>query len=153
MRIRGFRSARSVGFAPGPVCALVGGPSVGKSNVLAAISMLLEQSAPALSDLSTHGGAAIHLSATLAGGDEITLEMSHPGRVARSGPPVPVLFLPASERSGGLVAKTGSATSAGRIVDEYFADGERQVVGRPCGGARRRARTALRRRRARARPA
>ncbi len=123
VRIRGFRSARSVGFAPGPVCALVGGPSVGKSNVLAAISMLLEQSAPALSDISRHGAAAIHLSATLASGDEITLETSPPGRVTRSGPPVPVLFLPASERSGRLVAETTDTTRAGRIVREYFADG------------------------------
>jgi predicted ATPase len=37
VRIEAFRSARSVKFAPGRVCVLVGGPSVGKSNVLAAI--------------------------------------------------------------------------------------------------------------------
>ena len=46
VRIRGFRSARAVGFSPGPLCALVGGPSVGKSNVLAAVWTLLRQDAP-----------------------------------------------------------------------------------------------------------
>src|SRR5579885_542990 len=37
VRITGFRSARSVVFEPGPVCALVGEGGVGKSNLLAAI--------------------------------------------------------------------------------------------------------------------
>ena len=36
IEIRGFRSARAVSFAPGAVCALVGGPGVGKSNLLGA---------------------------------------------------------------------------------------------------------------------
>jgi hypothetical protein len=105
--IRGFRSARAVGFSPGPVCALVGGPSVGKSNVLAAIWMLLQQGAPtpAARDCAAGAGPAIGLAATLADGDEIVLEACPPAPAARRGPALPVLFLPASARSGGLVAE------------------------------------------------
>ncbi len=124
VQIRAFRSARSVGFAPGPVCALVGGPSVGKSNVLAAVWMLLEHGAPAPApgDVSAGSAGPIHLSATLADGDEIALTVSPPGRGARSGRPVPALFLPASERSGRLVVPTG-ATGAARVAATYFGDG------------------------------
>src|SRR5512133_3931686 len=76
VRIRGFRSARSVGFAPGHVCALVGGRSVGKSNVLAAIWTLLQQGQPAPShgDVSAGDARGIHLAATLADGDRILHE-------------------------------------------------------------------------------
>ena len=101
-----------MGFTPGPVCALVGGPSVGKSNVLAAVWMLLQQGAPspAARDCTSGGAPAIELSATLADGSEIVLEACPPGPTARSGPGLPVLFLPASERSGGLVAEPAGAT-------------------------------------------
>jgi putative ATP-dependent endonuclease of the OLD family len=113
VRIRGFRSARSVGFSPGPVCALVGGPSVGKSNVLAAVWTLLRQDAPSPSagDLTEGAEDVIRLSATLADGDEIALEASPPGPAARRGPALPVLFLPASERSGVLVAEPAGTTT------------------------------------------
>ena len=107
VRICGFRSARSVGFAPGPVCALVGGPSVGKSNVLAAVWTMLQQGRPEPSpkDVTTGDSRAIQLAATLANGDRIVVEVSPPAGVAASGPAVPVLFLPASLRSGELVAE------------------------------------------------
>lgn len=123
VRIRGFRSASSVGFAPGPVCALIGGPSVGKSNVLAAVWMLLEHGGPppAVEDVSRGGPGTIHLSATLADGDEITLEASPPRRPTRSGPSLPVLFLPASERSGRLLAPSTGTESGARVAEEYFA--------------------------------
>ena len=140
VRIQGFRSARSVHFEPGPVCALVGGPSVGKSNVLAAIWTLLQGGAPApaRTDVSegegtsedavagaggglsaAAGGArgaggagraggrvagAISLSATLGDGDEISLQASPPQSPRGSGRGLPVLFLPASLRSGELLA-------------------------------------------------
>ncbi|HYM55585.1 MAG TPA: TOPRIM nucleotidyl transferase/hydrolase domain-containing protein [Solirubrobacteraceae bacterium] len=123
VRIRGFRSARSVRFAPGPVCALVGGPSVGKSNVLAAVWMLLQQGAPepGVEDVSAGGGEAIHLSATLGDGDEISLEASPPESAKGSGRPVPVLFLPASLRSGRLLAEPTRAPAATRVASDYFA--------------------------------
>jgi predicted ATP-dependent endonuclease of OLD family len=120
VRIRGFRSARAVGFAPGPVCGLVGGPSVGKSNVLAAVWTLLRQHEPAPGDVTRGDGGPIQLSATLANGDEISLRAGAPGPAARQGTPVPVLFLPASERSGGLVAPPVEGAAAARIVREYL---------------------------------
>ena len=120
VRIRGFRSARSVGFAPGPVCGLVGGPSVGKSNVLAAVWTLLRQHEPAPGDVTRGDAGPIQLSATLASGDEISLRASLSGHAARRGTPVPVLFLPASERSSGLVAPPVEGEAAARIVREYL---------------------------------
>ncbi len=126
VRIRGFRSARSVRFAPGPVCALVGGPSVGKSNVLAAVWMLLQRGtpAPAVGDLSAGSANAINLSATLGDGDEVSLEASPPGSATGRGREVPVLFLPASLRSGRLVASPMRAPAAARVANEYLAVGE-----------------------------
>ena len=114
VRIRGFRSARSVSFETGPVCALVGGPSVGKSNVLAAVWRLLQLGTPAPvpDDVSAGSTEAIHLSATLHDGDEVSLVASPPGSTTRSGPEVPVLFLPASLRSGRLVAHPTRASAA-----------------------------------------
>ena len=114
VQIRAYRSARSVGFSPGPVCALVGGPSVGKSNVLAAVWMLLEHGAPgpAPNDLSAGSAGPIRVSATLADGDEIALVTSPSESGTRRGRPVPVLFLPASERSGRLVATTSEQVLA-----------------------------------------
>jgi predicted ATPase len=113
VQIRGFRSARSVGFSPGPVCALVGGPSVGKSNVLQAIWMLLQHG-------DVDSDSPVHLSATLADGDEIELRTSPPGDVAHSGRPVPALFLPASQRSSALVAQPRASETAARVAAAYF---------------------------------
>lgn len=125
VRIRGFRSARSVHFAPGAICALLGGPSVGKSNVLEATWILLEQGAraPAAEDLSAGSSGPISLSATLQDGDEIALETS-PGSARRaSGRVLGALFLPAALRSGGLVEGT-PALPAARAAAQQFAAGE-----------------------------
>ena len=124
MRIRGFRSARSVRFAPGPVCALVGGPSVGKSNVLAAIWMLLRHGAPApaVDDVTAGRDAeAIRLSATLRDGATVAVKASPPDPATGTGHEVPVLFLPAALRSGRLVARPTRASAAARLANEYFA--------------------------------
>jgi putative ATP-dependent endonuclease of the OLD family len=123
VRIRGFRSARSVRFVPGPVCALVGGPSVGKSNVLAAIWMLLQRGSPVpeASDVSVGAGGPICLSATLGDGDEISLETSGAGSASESGPSVPVLFLPAALRSTRLIAGPRTAPAAARAARRHFA--------------------------------
>lgn len=130
VRIQGFRSAVSVSFAPGPVCALVGGPSVGKSNVLAALWTLLQRGTPppAATDVSTDGAKPIQLSATLAGGDEITVQASPPDSTRSSGPEVPALFLPASLRSSSLVALP---THASHIADTYFSVGEHRSSATP----------------------
>ncbi|HTW41296.1 MAG TPA: TOPRIM nucleotidyl transferase/hydrolase domain-containing protein [Solirubrobacteraceae bacterium] len=126
VQIRGFRSARSVRFAPGPVFALVGGPSVGKSNVLAAVWTLLQRGTPAPqpADLSAGVAERIELSATLGDGDEVSLEVSPPGSATGSGRAVPVLFLPASLRSGGLVAGPTLAPQAARVAREYLTVGD-----------------------------
>ena len=123
VRIEGFRSARSVGFAPDRVCALVGGPSVGKSNVLAAIWTLLQQGRPAPlpGDVSTGDAKGIRLAATLADDDRIVLDVHPPAAAASSGRSVPVLFLPASLRSDRLVAEPTLEVSASRIARTYFA--------------------------------
>jgi putative ATP-dependent endonuclease of the OLD family len=123
VRILGFRSAQSVRFAPGPVCALVGGPSVGKSNVLAAIWMLLQRGSPvpAASDVSIGASGPIRLSATLSDGDEISLQTSGAGSARESGRSVPVLFLPASLRSTRLIAGPGQAPAAAPAARSHFA--------------------------------
>lgn len=113
-------------FAPGPVCALVGGPSVGKSNVLAALWTLLQRGAPAPAenDITAGSTAPIHLSATLADGNEIAVQASPPARPTRgSGPEVPALFLPASLRSSTLVAHPTQASHAARLAEAYFSVG------------------------------
>jgi putative ATP-dependent endonuclease of the OLD family len=123
VQIRGFRSARAVGFTPGPVCALVGGPSVGKSNVLAAIWMLLQQGAPAPAqgDFASDGRDSIHLRASLADGSELRLVADAGAKASARGEPIPVLFLPASERSRDLVASPTAAAGAARVVEDYLA--------------------------------
>jgi hypothetical protein len=121
--IHGFRSARAVGFAPGPVCALVGGPSVGKSNVLAAVWTLLQHGSPSPrpEDMSSEAPGAIHLAARLADGDEVALEVSPSRPASRSGRQLPVLFLPTPERSDRIVAGPIEAEHAQRLARDYFA--------------------------------
>ncbi|HXH23720.1 MAG TPA: hypothetical protein VNI78_00640, partial [Vicinamibacterales bacterium] len=41
LHVRGFRSIVDARLAPGRLCALVGEPQVGKSNLLAAVNALL----------------------------------------------------------------------------------------------------------------
>jgi hypothetical protein len=106
--IRGFRSARDVTLAPGPLCALVGEASTGKSNLLAAVWTLLDTGAPAPvpGDVS-HGGGSIEVRALLADAGRLTLTASPPLRPVRAGTGPPAIFFPAAERAGALVA--GSA--------------------------------------------
>jgi len=133
LEISGFRSARSVRLAPGPVCALVGGPSVGKSNVLAAVWTLLQRGEPkpALADLNTTDGTAIELRATLTGGEELAVQASPPGSAAASGSGVPVLFFPASLRSAQLVATPIREPAAARAAARYFAVDQRPSSATP----------------------
>lgn len=61
VRVRGFRLARDVAFAPGAVCALVGEANAGKSTLLAAVRALLDPEAPPLlaADVARGAGGGI----------------------------------------------------------------------------------------------
>ncbi len=57
IRIRGFRSARDVSLAPGPLTALLGAAGSGKSNLLVAVWKLLAPIAQALEPGDPTGGS------------------------------------------------------------------------------------------------
>ncbi|HSI96901.1 MAG TPA: TOPRIM nucleotidyl transferase/hydrolase domain-containing protein [Gaiellaceae bacterium] len=103
LRVRGFRSIVDATLAPGRLCALVGDVQVGKSNLLAAIRLLLDEGAAVdPRDAATLAVGPISIDATLETGRRLTLETSG-STVIRTGEPPPVLYLPASERAAGLV--------------------------------------------------
>lgn len=103
IRIRSFRSIVDATLAPGSLCALVGEPQAGKSNVLAAVNTLLgEGVVPLSTDLSTTASGPIRIEATLGADQELSLEASGLS-VTRTGAPPSVLYLPASERAAELV--------------------------------------------------
>lgn len=105
--MKGFRSVRSVSFAPGPLCALVGEANAGKSNLLAAIRAVLDPAAAPLTaaDAAEGGDGKISIRVRLAGGGEALLE-GGPVRNAFTAPVAlpPVLFLPADGRADALPA-------------------------------------------------
>ena len=112
--IQGYRSARTLAFQPGNVCAFVGEASSGKSTVLTAIWTLLEAAAPppTIDDVSQGTSGRIHLEAELAEGS-IFLDATPPDtlNLNRAGAP-PVLFLPANLRPRTLVAPATGAGAA-----------------------------------------
>jgi hypothetical protein len=118
VEVRGFRSARNVSFSPGPLCALVGEASAGKSNLLAAIRAVLDPaSAPVTSaDAAEGGDGQISMRVTLASGDEAALEAS-PGHetVFQHDAAPPVLFLSADARAGTVLI--GGSTSGDQTGD------------------------------------
>jgi hypothetical protein len=105
--VSGFRSAREVAFSPGWLSALVGEANAGKSNLLAAIRAALDPAAPPLTaaDMAEGGNGTVSIRVTLADGSEAALEGS-PGQNAVTGGEnaPPMLFLPAEERAGAVVA-------------------------------------------------
>ncbi len=104
LHVAGFRSVVDATLAPGRLCALVGEPQVGKSNLLAAINALLDEFAVLeLTDATTLAESPILIEATLETGERLALEASTFG-ASRTGEPPPVLYLPASERAASLVA-------------------------------------------------
>jgi predicted ATP-dependent endonuclease of OLD family len=120
VRIHGFRSARDVTFAPGPLCALAGEASSGKSTVLSAVWALLDASAPVptLEDVSEGSGGRVHLEADV-GERTIFLDSRPPAtlNLNREGAP-PTLFLPSGLRSTTIVAtpSTPAAAKAARVL-------------------------------------
>jgi predicted ATP-dependent endonuclease of OLD family len=114
--VQGFRGAREVVLEPGPVCALVGEASSGRSTVLAAVWTLLEAAAPVPTpdDLS-RGEQRVHLEA-LASGRTIFLDARPPAtlNLNREGAP-PALYFPAALRSTTVLAPGGRG--AARAAD------------------------------------
>jgi hypothetical protein len=113
LRIEGFRSARDVTLRPAPLCALVGEARAGKSNVLEAIWTLLEPGAPGPGsrDAFVGGDGRIRIEAHLGRGQMVSLEAAPP-EVSTAGTEVapPILFLPATARSGPVIAPTAAIT-------------------------------------------
>lgn len=121
--VRGFRSARDTGFAPGSLCALVGEANAGKSNLLAALWTLLDPGAPelGLDDASSGGDGRIAIEGLLEDGGRLTFEAvpPRPASAGRDDAP-PVLFLPSSLRSSTLVASFPQADGVGAQALETF---------------------------------
>jgi len=97
IRVVSFRGARLV-LRPGPVCAFIGEPGAGKSNLLFALRALLDPSFDLSTADLTPGQRAISIEATLADGGTISLE-------DRTGAP-PIVHFPAALRGGDLVSAT-----------------------------------------------
>lgn len=91
-------------LAPGRLCALIGEAQVGKSNVLAAVNALLDESVYlAPTDATTLKAGPIVIDATLATGERLAFEAAG-WDVTRGGKPPPVLYLPAAERASSLAS-------------------------------------------------
>jgi predicted ATPase len=107
IRVVNFRSARRLELRPGPICAFIGEPGAGKSNVLLALRALLD---PAF-DLSaadvTFGRRGLSIEATLADGRTISLD-------DRTGAP-PIVHFPTTLRGGDLVSGSVDSSSAEAI--------------------------------------
>jgi hypothetical protein len=123
VHIRGFRSLKDVWFHPGPMSALVGEAGVGKSNLLAAIRALLDPEAAPLTadDFPRNGDGPIRIQGLLAGGSSIAVEGPRPRRISPRGPDgTPALFLPASLRTGRVVASSRNGSQEARRADEIL---------------------------------
>ena len=123
VRVRGFRSARDLEFAPGPVAALVGEAKAGKSNLLRALWALLDPASPPFTeaDLSRRGDGTISIEATLGDGSSATLEARppEPGRREAAATP-PVMFMPSALRTSSLVASAGPEATPGTGLMGFF---------------------------------
>lgn len=124
IRLRGFRSAQDLTLRPGSVCALVGGPQAGKSNVLAAVHALLDPAAAQLTgeDLA-HGAEELRLGATLADDTELAIAGVPPLLHRQAGPAAPpVLYMPAARRLTDGSPAT-AALAAVEAIDAHVREG------------------------------
>ena len=121
--IRGFRSIRDASFHPGPVSALIGGPATGKSNILAALRMVLDPTSPGPQpgDIPEENPTDTLIRVETGTGSTVTLEGTPPStEITRTGELPVALYLPARLRSGRVVAGTSSrppqAEKARRLI-------------------------------------
>jgi len=114
LAVEGFRSIRRARVTLAPLCALVGEPETGKSNLLAALRAVLDPSAePEPADVPRDEPRPMALEATLGDGQSVRLTGS-PGAITRSGGDAapPVVYLPASARANSLVAPSDAPAAA-----------------------------------------
>lgn len=114
LRVANFRSARRLVLRPGPICAFIGEPGAGKSNVLLAVRALLDPSFDLSASDVTVGERGLSIEATLADGS--TTSLAH-----RNGGP-PIAHFPAALRGGDLLPPTtGSPHAVHALVREALA--------------------------------
>jgi predicted ATP-dependent endonuclease of OLD family len=107
IRVVNFRSARRAVLRPGAVCAFIGEPGAGKTNLLFALRALLDPSFDLSTADLTIGERALSIEATLADGRTISL-------VDRTGAP-PIVHFPAALRGGELVSSTADFPAADAV--------------------------------------
>jgi ABC-type dipeptide/oligopeptide/nickel transport system ATPase component len=109
IRAVNFRSARQLSLRLGPICALIGEPGAGKSNVLFALRALLDASYDLSTADITVGQRDLSIEATLTDGRVISLD-------DRTGVP-PILHFPTALRGDELVSSTKGSPSAEAVHD------------------------------------
>ena len=107
IRVANFRSARRLALQPGPICAFIGEPGAGKSNVLLALGALLDPSFDISTADVTFGQREVSIEATLANGRIVSLD-------DRTGAP-PIVHFPIALRGGDLVSVSVDSSSAAAI--------------------------------------
>ncbi|HSS72703.1 MAG TPA: hypothetical protein VLK53_03970, partial [Gaiellaceae bacterium] len=107
IRVVNFRSARGLVLRPGPVCAFVGEPGAGKSNMLFALRALLDPSFDLSTADVTAGERSTSIEATLADGRTISID-------DRAGAP-PIVHFPTALRSGELVSPTADFQASAAV--------------------------------------
>ena len=107
IRVVNFRSARQLVLRPGPVCAFIGEPGAGKSNLLFALRALLDPGFDLSTADVTVGERAISIEATLADGA--------PSRSTTAAAAPPIVHFPTALRGGDLVSATAGSPSADAV--------------------------------------
>ena len=126
VEVRGFRTARDVGFATGPLCALVGDANPGKSKLLTAIRAVLVPAAPPVTadDAAEGSDGRISIRIELAAGGELALDGPTGADSATERLAPTVVFLPAEARATTLLPDAARVDGDARL--EIF----RQAFGR-----------------------
>jgi predicted ATPase len=109
IRVVNFRSARRLSLRPGPICAFIGEPGAGKSNLLLALRALLDSSFDLATTDITSGELNLSIEATLADGGTVSLD-------DRTAAP-PIAHFPTSLRGSSLVATSTGSPAATAVSD------------------------------------
>jgi predicted ATPase len=104
IRVANFRNHRSAVLRPGAVCAFIGEPGAGKSNLLFALRALLDPGFDLTTADITAGQRALAIEATLVDGRTIS-RGEHDGRP-------PIVHFPVSVRGSALVSESPGSPGA-----------------------------------------